>query len=358
MKEVYSPNLGRDEQPYFSFALCMPREPQRFAKGGLAAAAKRVAAAGRFGDDVLIHVNKAEAEQIRRAWGEPTIHPKTGLPEYWWKELLKTIVSSPTTKKVITNAALGAAAAAVTGNSVGKGALVGGVTGGLGAMGTAGNLGSLSKAASYMDLTSGPLSGASAAVPGGGMRGTMVGPSGGSGGGGLSSLLSGMVSGAKKDPLAALALVSRLATRANPNVPSSPRDAILDPNFSMHLPQLDFNRKRRELDPNSYYTYGEHPEQAMYDNNQLPVAAHADGGAIAGPGTGRSDDIPARLSDGEYVMDAETVALLGDGSTQAGAKRLDEMRRKLRTHKGKALAKGKFSPAAKAPDGYMKKGGK
>lgn len=75
--------------------------------------------------------------------------------------------------------------------------------------------------------------------------------------------------------------------------------------------------------------------------------------AVEGPGTGRSDDIPAVLSDGEYVIDAETVALLGDGSSKAGAKKLDEMRVKVRKHKGKNLAKGKFSVDAKRPEKYM-----
>tara|TARA_R110002126_G_scaffold203064_6_gene350404 strand:- start:6896 stop:8752 length:1857 start_codon:yes stop_codon:yes gene_type:complete len=78
---------------------------------------------------------------------------------------------------------------------------------------------------------------------------------------------------------------------------------------------------------------------------------------VRGAGTGRSDDIPARLSDGEYVMDAESVALLGDGSGDAGAKRLDEMRTNLRKHKGKNLSKGGFSHKAKAPANYMSGGG-
>lgn len=76
-------------------------------------------------------------------------------------------------------------------------------------------------------------------------------------------------------------------------------------------------------------------------------------GPIAGPGTGRSDEIPAQLSDGEYVFDAETVALLGDGSTEAGARALDEMREQIRAHKGKALAKGKISPDAMPPLSYL-----
>ena len=73
-----------------------------------------------------------------------------------------------------------------------------------------------------------------------------------------------------------------------------------------------------------------------------------------GSGSGRDDTIDAKLSDGEYVMDAETVALLGDGSTKEGANRLDQMRNKVRMHKGQALAKGKFSPNARSPLSYLK----
>lgn len=76
----------------------------------------------------------------------------------------------------------------------------------------------------------------------------------------------------------------------------------------------------------------------------------------SGTGGGRDDTINAKLSDGEYVLDAETVALLGNGSTKAGALVLDQMRQQLRKQKGKALAKGKFSPDAKSPLAYMKGG--
>jgi len=88
-------------------------------------------------------------------------------------------------------------------------------------------------------------------------------------------------------------------------------------------------------------------------------AAH--GGALnkianlaKGSGSGRDDTINARLSDGEYVIDAETVALLGDGSNDEGARRLDQMRKQIRAQKGKALSKGKFSPDAKSPLAYLK----
>jgi hypothetical protein len=128
-------------------------------------------------------------------------------------------------------------------------------------------------------------------------------------------------------------------------------------------------------DPRSYYRYGAQPQPVQPPPQmpppmapQMPVQRAMGGGLalgynaggmpgtsrlVRGPGTGRSDEIPARLSDGEYVFDAETVALLGDGSTDEGARRLDALRQKLRMHKGRQLAKGKFSSSAKNPEDYL-----
>jgi hypothetical protein len=95
--------------------------------------------------------------------------------------------------------------------------------------------------------------------------------------------------------------------------------------------------------------------------NSTAAPKFARGGALSaianfanGAGSGRADTIDAKLSDGEYVMDAETVAMLGDGSSKEGAKRLDKMRENLRAHKGKMLSKGKISPNAKSPLSYLK----
>jgi hypothetical protein len=75
---------------------------------------------------------------------------------------------------------------------------------------------------------------------------------------------------------------------------------------------------------------------------------------VQGPGTGQSDDIPAMLADGEYVLDAETVAALGDGSNKAGAQVLDQWRQQIRAHKrGGGLAS--IPPKSLGPDGYMAK---
>ena len=52
-------------------------------------------------------------------------------------------------------------------------------------------------------------------------------------------------------------------------------------------------------------------------------------GPINGPGTGTSDDIPAMLSDGEFVFTAKSVRNLGDGSRRKGAKRMYAMMKNL-----------------------------
>ena len=127
------------------------------------------------------------------------------------------------------------------------------------------------------------------------------------------------------------------------------------------LPQWDWNKinaqaSQQGLNPSQYVA--RNMNQAMTGElNQAPVQK-ARGGVLnrlaTGNGSGRDDTIDARLSDGEYVMDAETVSLLGDGSTKDGARRLDEMRAKIRQHKGKSMARGKFSANAKSPLAYLK----
>jgi hypothetical protein len=53
------------------------------------------------------------------------------------------------------------------------------------------------------------------------------------------------------------------------------------------------------------------------------------GGESEGPGTGTSDDIPAMLSDGEFVMTAKAVRGAGGGDRREGAKKMYEAMDKL-----------------------------
>ena len=77
------------------------------------------------------------------------------------------------------------------------------------------------------------------------------------------------------------------------------------------------------------------------------------GSAVHGEGDGQSDDIPAMLADGEYVIDAETVAQIGNGSTKAGAQALDKFREGIRAHKRSAPI-NKIPPKTKALTSYLK----
>ena len=55
----------------------------------------------------------------------------------------------------------------------------------------------------------------------------------------------------------------------------------------------------------------------------------ADGGEVNGPGTGTSDSVPARLSDGEFVLTAKAVRGAGGGDRDVGAARMYEMMSEL-----------------------------
>lgn len=77
------------------------------------------------------------------------------------------------------------------------------------------------------------------------------------------------------------------------------------------------------------------------------------GSAVHGDGDGQSDDIPAMLADGEYVIDSETVAQIGNGSTKAGAQALDKFRENIRAHKRSAPI-NKIPPKTKALTSYLK----
>ena len=166
----------------------------------------------------------------------------------------------------------------------------------------------------------------------------------------------------------------------------------ISPQMSMygnfgHLAKGGLPRKYHEAAPE-----GHHPE----------FITGITGYYAGGRGTGQSDDIPAMLHDGDYVIDADAVAALGDGSSKAGneslmhfmhhvphekslgdnpvpakiadgevvlpesfvtalgggdnkhgAKMLDHMRAELRKHK-RSAPDSKIPPKAKSPLEYLK----
>jgi len=90
--------------------------------------------------------------------------------------------------------------------------------------------------------------------------------------------------------------------------------------------------------------------EAMPEGHNPEFVTGLTGYYACGGGTGQSDDIPAMLHDGDYVMDAEAVSALGDGSSKAGREILDGFRTKV-PHKD--TAGGKPVPAKIADGEYV-----
>ena len=80
-----------------------------------------------------------------------------------------------------------------------------------------------------------------------------------------------------------------------------------------------------------YYEQYLNPVQAAVGGEMYPRR----NGYIAGPGTETSDDIPAMLSDGEFVMTAQAVRGVGNGSRQQGVRKMYDM---MRAFEGGAVA--------------------
>ena len=404
------------------FMIIPPREHvERMAKGGLTGAAKQVAGAGVGGDTMIIHINRKEYDELVKHWGEPTINPNTGMPQFtpFWKQswfapvaslasaaLMATGIGAPigaallpaslagetiagaALPSILGNAIVGGATSALTGGNPLTGAALGGLgTIGAGLLGVGGSsvtgtgeggfsgwLGNLTGGATaaegaastaraphpYDAVT--PGTAASVPAAGAGM-GPLMPSAPTTGGGILASLAKPSV--ALPVGLMALTALGSMGGGGSQQAAST-TPSYTDPNMTRRLTATPLQRQRVSALP--YYNYGQLPEQRSYevaqaeqpvetveDQPQPTRAAH--GGPLShyvqGGGTGRSDSIDAKLSDGEYVIDAETVALLGDGSSKAGAKKLDQFRANIRKQKGAALAKGKFSPDAKDPTAYL-----
>ena len=73
---------------------------------------------------------------------------------------------------------------------------------------------------------------------------------------------------------------------------------------------------------------------------------------VTGEGDGTSDSIPAMLANGEFVIPADVVSSLGNGSNDSGAQVLDEFLKTIREHKRKADAKH-LPEDSKGPLAYL-----
>jgi hypothetical protein len=110
--------------------------------------------------------------------------------------------------------------------------------------------------------------------------------------------------------------------------------------------------------------YSFHPAQMYADggiSDPYNLGSYSDGGRLLkGPGDGVSDSIPAtigkgrpaRLADGEFVIPARIVSEIGNGSTDAGARKLYAMMDRIQASRGNTVGKGKVAVNNRA-DKYL-----
>lgn len=125
--------------------------------------------------------------------------------------------------------------------------------------------------------------------------------------------------------------------------------------------QRYFNPQFRELAPSPaavsgtldyYHSHG----GGMAQGGVSHLGDYSDGGRmLRGPGDGVSDSIPAtiggkqpaRLADGEFVVPARIVSELGNGSSEAGARKLYAMMDRIQSARKKSVGKGKVAVDSK-----------
>ena len=119
-----------------------------------------------------------------------------------------------------------------------------------------------------------------------------------------------------------------------------------------------FGVRQEEQDPALKYAYN--PQSRQYQQMAsggisdagYNLGGYSDGGRLLrGPGDGVSDSIPAvigkkqpaRLADGEFVVPARIVSELGNGSTEAGARKLYAMMDRIQSARKKTVGKDKVA---------------
>ncbi len=173
----------------------LPREMYQpdTSTSSLKAPAKEVQSAGRYGDDILVHVNRQEFEQMKSLFGPMAMNPHTGLPEFGWLgNLLKAAAPAlafipgfgPVATALLA-AGIGGTTAALSGDNVVKGAIRGGFMGATPGISTALGVGGNIAGSALVGAGTGA---ASAALTGGDVG---LGALGGGIGGGLGSALDG-----------------------------------------------------------------------------------------------------------------------------------------------------------------------
>ena len=348
-------------------------------------AAQGVASLGRGGDSTLVHMQPQEVaglQQLAQANGTSlTTNPMTGYPEAFslgnmFKSALP-ILAGYGANAIAPGMGSAIAAGALTGGTVaamsGDDVLAGTLTGGMGGYSGGGLETALAGDATMPLATSGSNSMmTSLATP------TVAGSSGlATGGGALADGtvaqamspgpvgLSGGISGAYDQ------VATNLGTMTPEGlVPASGFEVaktLGSPALSMGLggletsdfydDEVEFNDPRDKYDPYSKLNLNKDTGISTALAADTGLRLLAQGGFLEGSGDGMSDDIPAMidgdqpaaLSTGEYVVSADVVSGLGNGSSEAGAKRLHAMMDRVR----KATTGRKAQATEINPNNYL-----
>jgi len=334
--------------------------PLAMAGGGIAnlrSQADMVRRANRSGDSVLAHINPREAAMLGRTQGS-SINPITGLPEYGFFDSIGNFFKKAAGVLLpvalgflgvppIFAGAIGSGLGAMIGGANPSQALQAGLMGGVAGGVYSGVSGMMQPGGTFMggvsqgfQAGSGPLG----QFFGGQAAPTVVGGPVGAAGAGTGSynptpaaptgFFDKMGNFIATNPKTSLAIAGGagllLGGALSPTVKQPPPIDTSGPTQE----EIEARRFARgtldavEYDPsglvvatgssNPYYKYG------YADGGQIEVDARV-GGHLKGPGTGTSDSIPAKLSDGEFVMTARAVRGAGGGSRAAGAKRMYDM---------------------------------
>jgi len=166
----------------------------------------------------------------------------------------------------------------------------------------------------------------------------------GSTSGGGSSMFGGVMDFVKENPMTSLGLGS-LALGA---LSSPEEEEIRNPDYGRpgEAWDVEYRGVRYDLDdPEEREAYNARKAADRQEYNEREPVLAADGGAmygrdkmsydtpitgeVSGPGTGTSDSVPARLSDGEFVLTAKAVRGAGGGDRDVGAARLYDMMSEL-----------------------------
>ena len=365
-------------------------------------AAQHLASRGRKGDTMLVHMAPEEVSGLqalaRAGGGTLTLNPDTGLPEAnFLKRMLPMIIGAGLaaatggTSLALTPGMIGLGIGGVetlrTGN-LGKGLMAGlGAYGGAGLAGGLAGLGSTAvtpQAMTTANAAADPIASLAAAKDAATAAGAVA-PTG----------LGAMASGAQQAMANPSALINQMGGGAQaakyglaalsptmqegPQTPfagsgPNPYEFDYDPNTQRYTRVPVGSRQRDVLAPTTQMMAVGGPVDEMSQRNEAMtlmanggqmfaaggvshLGDYSDGGRLLkGPGDGVSDSIPAtiadkrpaRLADGEFVVPARIVSELGNGSTEAGARKLYAMMDRVQKARGKTTGKDRVAVNSRA----------